>query len=411
MNDINGKMNDNAAILERIEDSVAILLGGGSADRDTIIKAVKSAAALQQPAETVSEQDILNITRRLEARFDISMEVGNLLSAEGYTPWLDDARKDINWYYWERYKRLLPDKKFSREVINVLDIDTDKILDHLENPKKEGGWKRKGLCVGHVQSGKTANYLGVISKAADAGYKVIIVLAGLLNGLRNQTQERIDEGFVGLDSSRQLEATTLGEKLIGVGKFYDPVTWRSPVPLTTSTQDFDRNIATQLRTQISHFNEPVILVLKKNVSILRNLIDWLKNNNYELNSFPMLLIDDEADHASVNTSREDEDPTATNRRIRQLLGLFEQSSYLGYTATPFANIFIDPESDDDMLIEDDLFPRDFIISLDTPSNYIGAKRIFEEEGDLDIVREVDDYEDILPLKHKKHEFPEILPPL
>ncbi len=109
----------------------------------------------------------------------------------------------------------------------------------------------------------------------------------------------------------------------------------------------------------------------------------------------MLLIDDEADHASVNTNREDLDPTATNSRIRELLSLFEQSSYLGYTATPFANIFIDPENDDDML-KDDLFPRDFIISLDTPSNYVGASRIFEEDGDLDIVREVNDYEDAIP---------------
>lgn len=406
-------MNDNISILEKIEDGVAIMLDGTKPDRDTIINAVKVNAELQKTLHQVdglvSEQDVFTITRRLEARFDISMDVGNLLSAEGYTPWLDDTRKDIEWYYWERYKRLLPDKKFSREVINVLDIDTNKILDHLENPKKEGRWKRKGLSVGHVQSGKTANYLGVICKAADAGYKVIIVLAGLLNALRNQTQERIDEGFVGLDSALQLQSASLGEKLTGVGKFYISSSWRTPVPLTTSTQDFDKRIATQLRTQISHFNEPVILVLKKNVSILRNLIDWLKNNNYELNTFPMLLIDDEADHASVNTSKEDADPTATNRRIRQLLSLFEQSSYLGYTATPFANIFIDPESDDEML-KDDLFPSDFIISLDTPSNYIGAKRIFEEKSDLDIVREIDDYEDILPLKHKKHEFPEILPP-
>jgi len=408
MSNTDMKSQDSAEILEKIEDGVAILLDGGNKDRNTIINFVRTVVASQNNQDIVSENGILQITKRLEARFDISMGVGNLLSAEGYTPWLDEARKDIEWYYWERYKRLLPDKKFNRKVINVLDIDTNKILDHLENPLKKGSWKRKGLCVGHVQSGKTANYLGVICKAADAGYKVIIVMAGLLNALRNQTQERIDEGFVGFDSSQQLEATTLEEKLTGVGKFYDPSNWHSPVPLTTNSQDFDRKIATQLRAQISQFNEPVIFVLKKNVSILKNLIDWLKSNNSELNRFPMLLIDDEADHASVNTNREDLDPTATNSRIRELLSLFEQSSYLGYTATPFANIFIDPENDDDML-KDDLFPRDFIISLDTPSNYVGASRIFEESGDLDIVREVNDYEDAIPLNHKKDEFPPFLP--
>jgi hypothetical protein len=393
--------------IEKIEDAVATLLGGGATNREIIINTVKMIASTPQYMGNIAEDDILKITKKLETRFDISMDIGSMLEANDYIPWLDDNRGDIDWYYWKRYKRLLPDKKFAPNVISTLDLVTDKIIGHLENPKKQGKWKRKGLVVGHVQSGKTANYTGVICKAADSGYKVIIVLAGLLSALRNQTQERIDEGFVGLDSARQLEAIGLKEKLVGVGKF-DFAKLRTPVPLTTNTQDFDKKIATQLRTRIGHFNEPVILVLKKNVSILRNLIDWLRNNNSDLHGFPMLLIDDEADHASVNTRREDEDPTATNSRIRELLGLFEQSSYLGYTATPFANIFIDPDSDAEML-NDDLFPRDFIINLDAPSNYVGAKRIFEEDGDLDVVREVNDHEDILPLHHKKDEFPETLP--
>lgn len=396
-------MND---ILERIEDMVALALQSGSPTRETIHKTTKDISDLLYPNQLL-EEDIINLTKKLETRFDISMGIGSILEAENYTPWLDDNRGDIDWYYWKRYKRLLPEKKFAPEVISKLDIVTDKIIGHLENPKKQGKWKRKGLVVGHVQSGKTANYTGVVCKAADSGYKVIIVLAGLLKSLRNQTQERIDEGFIGLDSSLQLEAIGLKEKLVGVGRF-DSANLRTPVPLTTSSLDFDKKMATQLRARIEHFNEPVVLVLKKNVSILKNLIDWLKNNNADMHGFPMLLIDDEADHASVNTRKADEDPTATNSRIRELLSLFEQSCYLGYTATPFANIFIDPGSEDEML-NDDLFPRDFIISLDAPSNYVGAKRIFEEDGDLKIIREVNDHEDILPLTHKKHEFPEILP--
>ncbi len=394
-------MND---IFERIEDMVALHLEGGKPSRETIHKVTKNISDLLYPNQLV-EEDIRNITKKLETRFDISMGIGSILEAEDYIPWLDDNRGDIDWYYWKRYKRLLPEKKFAPEVISQLDIVTDKIIGHLENPKKQGNWKRKGLVVGHVQSGKTANYTCVICKAADSGYKVIIVLAGLLKTLRNQTQERIDEGFIGLDSARQLDVTGQKEKLVGVGKFDSAM--RVPVSLTTSTQDFNKKFATQLRTRVGHFNEPVILVLKKNVSTLKNLIDWLNNSN--LHGFPMLLIDDEADHASVNTRKEDQDPTATNSKIRELLSLFEQSSYLGYTATPFANIFIAPDSEDEMLNDEDLFPSDFIISLDAPSNYVGAKRIFEEEGDLQIVREVNDHEDILPLKHKKHEFPEILP--
>lgn len=394
------------SIIETVEDTVARAFQGGSPTRKIIYETTRNISDLLFPNQ-VSEEDVLNITRKLETRFDVSMDIGSMLEAEDYTAWLDDNRGDIDWYYWKRYRRLLPDKKFAPNVISTLDLVTDKIIGHLENPQKQGKWKRKGLVVGHVQSGKTANYTGVICKAADSGYKVIIVLAGLLSALRDQTQERIDEGFVGLDSARRLDATGQKEKLVGVGKFDSAM--RAPVSLTTNTKDFDKKIATQLKTRIGHFNEPVVLVLKKNVSILRNLIEWLRNNNSDLHGLPMLLIDDEADHASVNTRKADEDPTLTNSRIRELLSLFEQSSYLGYTATPFANIFIDPDSENDML-NDDLFPRDFIISLDTPSNYVGAKRIFEEEGDLyKVVREVNDHEAILPLRHKKSELPEMLP--
>lgn len=394
--------------LDKIEDSVARIIEGESNDHDKLNYAVKSISSITPGAENITKDEILAITKRLETRFDIKMNIGNLLASEDYIPWIDENRKEINWYYWDRYKRLLPEKKFSREVINVLDLDTDNIIDHLENPKKIGAWKRKGLVVGHVQSGKTANYTGVICKAADAGYKIIIVLAGLLSALRNQTQERIDEGFVGLDSSLQLDSKKLEEKLIGVGKFYDSKTWRTPVPLTTSSKDFDNNMATQLRAKISHFNEPLVFVLKKNVKILENLFGWLNNNNSDLNKYPMLLIDDEADHASIDTSKEDDDPTATNSSIRKILGLFEQSTYLGYTATPFANIFIDPENENEML-KDDLFPRDFILSLDTPTNYVGSQRIFEEDGDLKIIRNVNDHEDVIPIKHKKNDLPETLP--
>jgi len=203
-------------IVETIEDTVARAFQGGSPARETIYETTKNISDLLFPNQ-VSEEDILNITRKLETRFDISMGIGSLLEADDYIPWLDDNRGDIDWYYWKRYRRLLPDKKFASDVISKIDIVTDNIIGHLENPKKQGKWKRKGLVVGHVQSGKTANYTGVICKAADSGYKVIIVLAGLLSALRNQTQERIDEGFVGLDSARQLEATGLKEKLVGVG--------------------------------------------------------------------------------------------------------------------------------------------------------------------------------------------------
>jgi len=348
---------------------------------------------------TIDDIPMSDITKRLQQRFNIKMSLGTMFASEMYKPWLAEATGDIEWYYWNRYKKLLLNSQFSPHVVRSLDNITDQILDHTENPKKEGSWDRRGMVVGHVQSGKTANYTGLICKAADAGYQVIIVLAGLLNSLRNQTQERIDLGFIG-------KCTRLKE-LTGVGAdpLLDPV--RIPAYFTTSTDDFKKTIANQIGVGIGDLKEPVVLVVKKNTSTLKNLISWLKDNNpHKLNEYPMLLIDDEADHASVNTKQDG--VTAINAKIRELLGLFDQSSYVGYTATPFANIFIDPDTDDNML-GDDLFPRDFIMSLDPPDNYVGPEKVFAEDRQLDIVRTIDDYEDFIPLRHKKDHIPDELP--
>ncbi len=384
--------------LMQVEDAAASLLSSldsDSVERSIIEEKVRAIAEIQGD---YSEQDISDITRRLEERFNISMSLGTLFSAEDFRPWLlDDARAEIDWYYWDRYRRLLGQQRFPQQVINGLDSITDQILDHLENPNKDGKWARKGMVVGHVQSGKTANYIGLINKAADSGYKVIIVLAGMLTSLRNQTQFRVDNGFIGRDTEQKA--------VIGVGLFSNE---KIPAYFTTNTKDFKKAVANQIGVGIGGLKEPVVLVIKKNKGILENLIDWLKHNNpHNLKNYPMLLLDDEADHASINTRKMGDVATTINRKIRELLSLFDRSSYVGYTATPFANVFIDPETKNEML--DDLFPRDFIISLDPPSNYVGSARVFSSDRDLDIVRVVNDYEDDLHLKHKIDWQPEDIP--
>ena len=391
--------------LIHIEDAAMNLLSSLKTDmveRPIIEEKVRAICSIQ---DLDNEDEIQNIIKKLEERFDISMSLGTIFSAEDYRPWLDENRGEIDWYYWNRYKRLLTKNGFPPLVITALDSITDEILYHLENPLKTGEWKRKGLIVGHVQSGKTANYTGVICKASDAGYRVIIVLAGVINSLRNQTQKRIDSGFTGIDSSRQFDNVQLFEKLIGVGEYnYDHI----PITFTTSLNDFSRQVAQQIGASIGSFNEPVILVTKKNTRILENLINWLRYNNLNLDKFPFLLIDDEADHASINTKKNPEEATATNEKIRTLLKLFPQCSYIGYTATPFANVFIDPDTSNEM-IGDDLFPRDFILSLDPPDNYIGSAKIFGEQSHLNIVREINDFDDCLPVRHKITHRPERLP--
>lgn len=256
------------------------------------------------------------------------------------------------------------------------------------------------MVVGHVQSGKTANYTGLICKAADASYRLIVVIAGIHNNLRNQTRARIDEGFIGRDTGRLAHADRAQrQKIIGVGKFDQR---EFPVSLTNTLRDFNKATATTNTSQIAQYNVPVVLVIKKNASTLKNLLEWLKEHSVHqgtrMVSQPMLLIDDEADNASINTAYGRDEVARINGQIRELLSLFHRSCYVGYTATPFANIFIDPDTDDATL-KQDLFPRHFIIGLDPPSNYFGAQKVFVDDRDH-YVRLIDDNEDILPMKHK-----------
>ena len=344
---------------------------------------------------TINEGQIEEAARQIEARLSISMSDASTIQVE-FEEWLPSRRASLTPYYYGRYRKHLANRGFGSAVLGVLDKDTDKIVGLMQDPEKPGRWARRGLVVGHVQSGKTANYTGVICKAADYGYKFIVILSGIQEDLRVQTQERIEEGFTG----RSSEATNGRESAIGVGLYGLE---RQPICLTTRADDF-KSTTRDLGVSLQSLNEPLVLVMKKNSRTLANLIDWLEIRNRQsgarISSVPMLLIDDEADNASVNVSTNEDSPSAINNRIRKLLDSFDRNVYLGYTATPFANIFIDPDSRDAMERED-LFPRDFIISLDAPTNYVGAARIFPDSGDLHgTLTTVDDHVDLLPEKHK-----------
>lgn len=381
--------------LTKIENLTAYFL---SDKEDVTPEKIKSHLLLFAGMEgaTLTESELGTLQKKIESRVLHLRTHGCEIFSEDYHPWLANAKPDIDFYYWNRYKEYLLTKKrpmHNSTVRGIGDI-TDVIIDHLENPLKTGSWQRRGMVVGHVQSGKTANYIGVMCKAADVGYKVIIVLGGILNSLRNQTQERVDEGFIGKHSSN-------GKQILGAG-LVDST--RTPVFLTNDKKDFSINMANQVGIELANLKEPAVIVIKKNKTSLENLISWLKNNNgAKLKDFPLLLIDDEADQASINTNKPDQEATTINRKIRELLDLFGRSSYLGYTATPFANIFIDP------FAGNDLFPRHFILTLESPGNYFGPNRIFlgesgDDHANFDIIRTIDDHEDEdgdgpLPLKH------------
>lgn len=347
-------------------------------------------------AQTGPEQLEL-CAKRIETKLFVRVNDASSIELDSeFKQWLPQRRAEVEGhFYYPRYRKWLSQKGFVSNVLGVLDKDTDKIVGLLGDPLQATPWSRRGLVVGHVQSGKTANYSGVICKAADYGYRFIVVLAGIQEDLRAQTQERIEEGFVGSNSDKEAK-----DPIVGVGRLGLD---RRPFTLTSRADDF-RVIHARLTMPIQSLKEPLVLVMKKNAKVLANLVEWLKTKNKDpsgrISGTPMLLIDDEADNASVNTSANVDNPTSINARIRELLSLFDKNVYLGYTATPFANIFIDPESVDAMERED-LFPRDFIVSLDAPSNYVSAARLFGSDGDLaDSLIEVKDHESCLPEKHK-----------
>ena len=314
-------------------------------------------------------------------------------------------RNDIAWTYSDAYEKYLKKEGWYPNVVRSLGDVGTKILGHLQDPASEGAWNRRGLVIGHVQSGKTANYIGLVAKAADAGYKFIIVIAGIHNNLRRQTQERIDEGFIGRSSDPQRRVP------VGVGLGGN---FPHPATLTTVYNDFNKDTAARSGWKINDFSKPIILVIKKNVKTLESLHNWLKELNAQrdgtISDVPMLLIDDEADNASINTNKPDLDPTRTNSMIRKILGLFAKSCYLGYTATPFANIFINPEAYDDD-VREELFPRDFIYCLDAPTTYFGPEKVFlDDEHSGKILQPITDCENYLPFSLKKDDQVSELPP-
>lgn len=342
----------------------------------------------------LSDADWEMMSREFETLFDVQMESGVLIQGEDQqkrdtTWWTSKAKQTSENYYWNRYKQYSR-KSLPFEVVKTLDVDTDRIMNNLEDPSKED-FSIYGMVVGHVQSGKTGNYSGLICKAADAGYKFIVVIAGSINNLRDQTQERLNKSFIGEDMGVP----------VGVGKLGGRLKKYLPVSLTTKVLDFNKQDANKNKQAINFDNisSPIVMVIKKNTKTLDNVIDWLQEQykNQKIAKHAMLLIDDESDYASINTKGEN-DPTKINEKIRKLLSLFRKSAYVAYTATPYANIFIDHNVNTDVLGMD-LFPRDFIYALDAPTNYFGARKIFLETNFKHIV-EIEEPTNI-KLKHKK----------
>lgn len=307
--------------------------------------------------------------------------------------WLNDSRiNEIGWnndetrhktyrgryliYLYERLGR-------SKKIIEETDRSSLEIIKKIGDPKKNEPFFVKGLVVGSVQSGKTSNFNAVVNSAIDVGYELIIVLSGIMEDLRRQTQIRTQKEVVG---EKRGAFVGVGEVAsFGIQGDYKNV---SQIIVPTS---IDRDFNLQMKESDFSLNHKNILICKKNTSVLQNLLLWLKeylNENNDKHNIPFLIIDDEADNASINNLGHKGKNYANkiNGHIRALLALFDRKTYIGYTATPFANILQDWNQKPDSKWhvkelkfdqEGNLFPDDFIELLNPPSNYIGPKNFFE----------------------------------
>lgn len=385
-------------------------LGGDTISRQQVREVLDNlSSALGEKISKLTEQDYRNILFKLES-MPIKVAESNraILVKGGKVPeWLLEA--SVDWDFWSSYRELLRSEGKSNDVIAEHERVIDSALDMSGDPRLPGPWApRKGLIMGNVQAGKTMNFVGLLNKALDVGYHTIIVLGGHMNELRKQAQIRIDEGLIGRDTSRfSLNAADkAGSRQIGVAHF--PSFGESQRPSSLTSRDSDFNSASRDMAHIQLSTHPVVFVIKKNVSVMKSLTSWLESFDMEGNrDKPMILIDDEADYASINTKASKNEYAATNKEIKNLLALFQKPTYVGYTATPFANVFIPYSETVSGELDDDLFPSDFMLKMPIPPNYQGqdwffpANTLIDDAPYVKRIRNIDERTGWLPLKHKK----------
>lgn len=372
-----------------------------TSEQQTALRTARSLADLGHSVDVILASGLVPESQRDFVRQELERDANivlvpakTLVADPNKENWLLHVDRS-NWYYWPTLRDyLITVKGWQPATIRSLDDSSDRILRQLAPPDTQS-FDIRGLVLGFVQSGKTANFTALIAKAADAGYRLVIVLSGIDNGLRRQTNIRLKRELVGYSDGRAKVV-----RLPPLGQQWHEFT-RDDLG-----GDFQPGFANHAALQGS---QPVLLVIKKNGAVLRRLLRWLDDAPSEVRrTLPMLVIDDEADQASVDTrgtyQTEDgppdpdyEPPSVINGLIRDLLLKFDRRAYVAYTATPFANILI-PHDTNDIRVGNDLYPKDFIIDLPRPAGYFGAEEIFgrmdvasgTQLGGLDIIRSVPD---------------------
>lgn len=310
--------------------------------------------------------------------------IGNIQQIPRCNPSTDSMQQ----YYGAFQRFLIEERLWSKSTVGTLAETSLDLVRRFPKPDAVDHFQERGLVVGHIQSGKTAMMAALMARSADEGYKLFIVLGGLWKDLRAQTQRRLDQEITG--ESENLSDGLFVQHDVGVPRW---------ARLTQSGLNGDFKAGT---TSDLNPTTPKLAVIKKNKRI-ESLVRWLEKTHASLKDLPAIIIDDEADQGSINTNYgrkdddgEDIDPSATNKRIRQLLDMLPKHVYIGFTATPFANVLIDAS-------EDDLYPGDFIATLPEPPGYFGPRKLFglgmepsdlsqdeKEKPILDVIRYVND---------------------
>lgn len=343
---------------------------------------LKKMTCLKSSFSSFNDQDIKEIHDEL---YDICLShempiESPVIKRQNHIEWLPEEKLNIKWNHWNCYEKFLIKQNFQQSDITKIDKDSDKVIDLLEKPQ-HAKLTINGLLYGEVQAGKTATYTAVIHKAVDVGWRIIIVLTSNSDDLRRQTQERINSDVIGESNSSDNT-----EKIIGIGHIRNNYEQRNGKissyfrAFTSLEEDFSKRQSSQ--SLIRQEGAVAIFVCKKENTVLNNLKQWFNSYSSYASSLPCLVIDDEADWASINTKK-DENPTTINENIRTLLTIFNRSAYLAVTATPYANIFIDPQiglRDDDKTLGD-LFPHDFIVPMIPSSSYYGVEKLFGTNGE------------------------------
>lgn len=365
--------------------------------------------------EDLTMTEIGEVLQELTQENAVEMALGDsIVDPTTFRPWIAQRRKEVETPRWKAYEKLLVSRDWEAKVIRTLDSQTDDVLELLGDPLQvDGTWPRRGLLMGEVQSGKTATYLGVLNKALDYGYSVIVVIGGHTEDLRQQTQTRFDTDLLGIDSETWEDGINHAAiRNVGVGEIHR---LRAHL-MTTVRHDFSKSKRGSSITWVEG-GLPTVFITKKTPSLLDNIRTYIKSQapGGRLD-IPLIVVDDESDWGSPNT-RDKTDPTSVNKAIRALLDVSTRSSYLAITATPFANIFIDdqasfefvekprrgePVADGPGTVLHDLFPSDYIRVMSPPTTYRGIGTYFREADHTSITTEVDDCLAILPIKHKNH---------